>query len=336
MVNVVVRVRSHQLSAVGRVLPWGLISRVPPPRLIAIDMDGTLLGSAGRVSARNLAALHTAEAAGVEVVIATGRRHGYAMGVLRGLGLRGTSALVSSNGTVVRTHAATLVHRHHMPLATARWLCTHAADFRSTLVFTFDNLDPDGRENPGALVVEQTSELHGSIGRWMEANAPFIRTVNVLEEALEPDAPQGAPIQAMLCGPVARMRAAEARLLEHPGVIAVGATGSDQPDPDGGPALTLHRTEYPDRDLSIVDILPAGCSKATAIARLAEAQGIIPSQILAIGDNWNDLPMLEFAGQAVVMANAPADFQAHARSRRWILGLSNDEDGVAHAIESVL
>ncbi len=295
-------------------------------------MDGTLLGSDGRVSPRNLAALRAAEISGVEIVIATGRRHGYAMKVLRELGLRSSSLLVSSNGTVIRTHAAELLHRHHLPLATARWLCAHAADFRSTLLFTFDTLDAAGNESSGSLIVEQTSELHGSIGRWMEANAPFIRTVATLEDALLPNQPQGAPIQAMLCGRIARMRAAEARLLEHPGVVPVGALHRDHP----GAELTLHRTEYPDRDLSILDILPAGCSKATAIARLAELRGIGCEDVMAIGDNWNDLPMLEFAGRAVVMANAPEDFLTFAGSRGWALGRSNDENGVAEVIEAIL
>jgi hydroxymethylpyrimidine pyrophosphatase-like HAD family hydrolase len=301
------------------------------PRLIAIDMDGTLLGSDGRVSARNSAALLEAEAAGVQVVIATGRRHGYAMGVLRELGLRASSVVVSSNGTVTRTHDAQLVHRHHMPLATARWLCSHAADFRNTLVLTFDTVTTDGNETVGALVMEQPNELQNNIGRWMDANRPVIRTVEAIEEVLETNHRHGPPIQAMLCGPVARMRAAEARLLEHPGVLPVGASSAHETA-----ELTLHRTEYPERDLCIVDILPAGCSKATALARLTASQDIHSSEILAIGDNWNDLPMLEFAGQAVVMANAPEDLLAHARSRGWSIGLSNDEDGVAHAIELAL
>ena len=300
------------------------------PRLIAIDMDGTLLGSDGRVSARNLAALRAADAAGVEIVIATGRRHGYAMGVLRELGLRGSSALVSSNGTVVRTIAAELLHRQHMPLDTALWLCRHAAEFRSTLVFTFDTVDEAGHESAGALVMESESDLNNRIGRWMDANRPYIRTVGNLEEALENLSPAQAPVQAMLCGSVARMRAAEARLLEHPGVVPVGrACGPDA-------ELTLHRTEYPERDLSIVDILPAGCSKASAITRLAAAQGIAAAEVMAIGDNWNDLPMLEYAGRPVVMRNAPADFLALARERGWTVGLSNDEDGVAEAMEQAL
>jgi hydroxymethylpyrimidine pyrophosphatase-like HAD family hydrolase len=257
------------------------------------------------------------------------------MEVLRGLGLRETLALVSSNGTVIRTYGSALLHRHHMPLAAARWLCGHANHFRSSLVFTFDLIAPDGREEPGALVMEERNDLQQNIGRWMEANRHAIHTVDDIHSVFAGDSPDNepdkAPIQAMLCGPVARMREAEARLLEHPSVIPVGVS---ETHPDA--QLTLHRTEYPDRDLSIVDILPAGCSKATAIARLAESQGITRPEILAIGDNWNDLPMLAFAGQRVVMGNAPADLQEYALTQDWSMGLSNDEDGVAHAIETAL
>ena len=59
-------------------------------------------------------------------------------------------------------------------------------------------------------------------------------------------------------------------------------------------------------------------------------------EVLAIGDNWNDVPMLEEAGRAVVMSNAPEDVKELGRVRGWTVGLSNDEDGVAVAIEEVL
>ena len=88
-----------------------------PIRMIAVDMDGTLLGSDGKVSTRNLAALKAAELAGVEVVVATGRRHCYAMRQLRGLGLSEENALISSNGTVTRTLGTTLIERNLMPRA---------------------------------------------------------------------------------------------------------------------------------------------------------------------------------------------------------------------------
>jgi HAD superfamily hydrolase (TIGR01484 family) len=297
-----------------------------PTRMIAIDMDGTLLNSNGRVSPRNLAALQLAESSGVEIVVATGRRHSYAMRVLRALNLHPRSALVSSNGTVIRTLDAQLLHRTHMSLDTARWLCHHLTDFRNTLVLTFDLVDSTGEDSRGALVVEHLDDLHTSIGRWMRSNEPYIAHIARLEDALY----SAPPIQMMLCGPTARMAEAEARLLEHPLVTGVG-------EPEAANAeITLHRTAYPEKDLSIVDILPAGCSKASALEHLATLRGIDPKDILAIGDNWNDLAMLRLAGHSVLMSNAPTDLIALAHAANWTVAPSNDQDGVAVAIEAAL
>src|SRR5580698_6061647 len=290
-------------------------------RLIAVDMDGTLVGPDGRVSDRNLAAMKAAELAGVQVVVATGRRHSYAMRVLRGLGLREEDALISSNGTVTRTIGAKLLDRTLLPLETARWLCGHVEEFRNALVITFDKVGPDGEDARGALVVEHLAVLTASIGKWMAANEPYIAHVAPIERALEDE----APIQMMLCGTVERMRRAEARLLEHPGVSAVGAALQER----AGVEVALHRTEYPGRDLSILDILPAGCSKGSALLRLAAARGVGAEEIVAIGDNWNDVSMLEVAGRAVLMGNAPEDLKEMAVGRGWAVGKRHDEDGVA-------
>jgi hypothetical protein len=384
-------------------------------------MDGTLLGDDGRVSPRNLAALLAAQAAGILVVVATGRRHSYAMHVLRPLGLHHSSVLVSSNGTVTRTLGSSsagssssasfpadpipsqLIARTHLPHATALWLCGHVDEFRNALVLTFDRVGPDGDDTRGALVVEHLDNLTASIGRWMADNEPYIAHVIPIERALDA-ANSDAPIQAMLCGTIERMARAEARLLEHPGVSASGhpsgrsgrtmngpATTAPSTTPGapqnsviptaGGaigvpgelarwgeaigvpgelarwgeaaavveqpphfssapaqptPLLTLNRTEYPARDLSILDILPAGCSKGAAILSLAATHGIAPAQILAIGDNWNDVSMLEIAGSAVLMANAPPDLKLFAASRGWPIAPPNSADGVAHTIESAL
>jgi hydroxymethylpyrimidine pyrophosphatase-like HAD family hydrolase len=330
-------------------------------RMIAIDMDGTLLGDDGRVSLRNLAALHAAQAAGIEIVVATGRRHSYAMHVLRPLGLHHASVLVSSNGTVTRTLGSfgadpipsQLIARTHLPHATALWLCGHVDEFRNALVLTFDRTGPDGEDSRGALVVEHLDNLTASIGRWMAANERYIAQVIPIERALyDEGSNHDQPIQAMLCGTIARMARAEARLLEHPGVSASGHTqtpggpsfaASSQrvghlpsTDPEPAPILTLNRTEYPARDLSILDILPAGCSKGAAILSLAATHSIDPAQILAIGDNWNDVSMLEIAGAAVLMANAPEDLKALARTRNWRIAPANTGDGVADTIESAL
>lgn len=289
-------------------------------------MDGTLLHSDGHVSERNLNAIREAEARGIEVVIATGRRHCYAMRVLRQLDRPAHTALISSNGTVIRTLGSELLHRSHMPVETARWLCGHVRDFRGTLVLTFDKVRADGEDERGALVCEGVEELNASIGRWMEVNEPYIKHVSPIEQALD----DAAPIQMMLCGPVERMREAEAHLLTDPRITNVD--GECTPDIE----VTLHRTEYPHRDLCIMDILPAGCSKASALSHLAELRGIDASEILAIGDNWNDVPMFQMAGRTAVMANAPPDLQALAKERGWILAPSNDEDGVAGVLEDLM
>jgi hydroxymethylpyrimidine pyrophosphatase-like HAD family hydrolase len=96
--------------------------------------------------------------------------------------------------------------------------------------------------------------------------------------------------------------------------------------------ITVLRTEYPERDLSIVDILNTGCSKGHALERWANYRGIPREQVMAIGDNYNDVEMLAFAGRPFIMGNASAEL----RSRGWALTLSNAENGVAAAIEQVL
>ena len=294
-------------------------------RMIALDLDGTLLGADGRVSARNLAALMAAEEAGIDVAIATGRRHCYALHVLRGLGLQDETILVSSNGAVVRSFASDLIERTLMQKDTAEWLCGHLGEFRNALVVTFDRVQPDGEDSRGALVVEEFEDLQGSIAHWMRNNDRYIAQVTPIEDSLKDD----APIQMMLCGTVQRMRRAEAHMAGQPQIAGVGI---HKP----GAMITLNRTEYPARDLSIVDILPAGCSKGSALVRLAEARGFGADEIMAIGDNWNDLSMLEVAGFPVLMGNAPLDLHAMALERGWVTTRENHADGVAEAIYAAL
>jgi hydroxymethylpyrimidine pyrophosphatase-like HAD family hydrolase len=307
-------------------------------RMVAVDIDGTLLGAEGKISARNVSALKAAERAGIEVVVATGRRHSYAMKVLRGVGLSEENGLISSNGAVIRTLGARLLERTLLEQQTAGWLCGHMGTFRNSLLVTFDRVQADGEDTRGALVVEEMDELNGSIGRWMAANEPYIEQVVPMEAALGRE----GLIQMMLCGTIERMRQAEALLLGDPKIVGVGIDPlrkseirRERGEP-GKSAAALHRTEYPERDLSIVDILPAGCSKGQAILDLAQVRGVKPEEILAIGDNWNDVSMLEAAGSAVLMANAPEDLKEVAAVRGWAVGAHHLEDGVAVAIEAAL
>ncbi len=242
--------------------------------MLAIDIDGTLLPSAGtRVSERTCRTLREAESAGLEVVIATGRRQAYAMPLLSPMGLRPETVLITSNGTVTRTMAGESIDRFFLPVETARELCPALRPFGTT-VFTFD------REGPGELVLESLQALHERIALWVEANRPWIREVRPLERAFDGGE---APVQGMVCGGVPEMRRAEEWLTaQSRWRRRLNCTG---------PSI-------PSRDLTIVDILPPGCSKGAALRRLAEKQGVAPESILAIGDNWNDLEMLEFGRPA--------------------------------------
>jgi hydroxymethylpyrimidine pyrophosphatase-like HAD family hydrolase len=100
--------------------------------------------------------------------------------------------------------------------------------------------------------------------------------------------------------------------------------------------ITMHRTEYAERDLSILDLLPPHCSKGTALAGCVRTLGLEPGEVMAIGDNFNDQTMLEYAGHAVVMGNAGAEMLALAHEHGWATTVSNDNDGVAKILEPLI
>jgi Cof subfamily protein (haloacid dehalogenase superfamily) len=278
------------------------ISKIPI-RLLATDIDGTLLNPQFQISDGDLNALRKAHASGIEIVLVTGRRHSFALPIAKQLGF--DLWLISSNGAVTRSLSGETFHRDMMPAATCRKLCAAMQEFRGNTVLTFD------KEIKGALVLEHMDELGPSIRRWLEKNIEFIEFVVPIENALVSD-----PIQAMFCGTIARMNAA-LKTLENAGM-------QDK--------ITVLRTEYPARDLLMIDVLNAGCSKGHALERWANYRGFLRDQVMAVGDNHNDVEMLEFAGHPVIMGNACEEL----RGRGWRVTRGNDACGVAAAVELAL
>jgi Cof subfamily protein (haloacid dehalogenase superfamily) len=279
-------------------------SRSPRPiRLIATDIDGTLLNPQFHISEGDLWALQQAHAAGIEIVLVTGRRHTFALPIAQQLGF--DLWLISSNGAVTRSLAGETFHRDMMPREICRELCARMQDFRGHTVLTFD------KETKGAIVLEHLDDLNASIRRWLEKNMAYIDFVVPIENALTSD-----PVQAMFCGSMARMSEA-LRALEGAGMAN---------------RVTVLRTEYPERDLSMIDVLNSGCSKGHALQRWAAHRGFTREQVMAIGDNHNDVEMLEFAGHPVIMGNACEEL----RGRGWSITLGNNECGVAAAVSHVL
>jgi len=279
----------------------------PSIRLLAVDIDGTLTDPNFKVSARNIEALRAAHHAGVQIVLATGRRHDYAMPIADEIGV--PLLLMSSNGALLRSSEGQTHFTEYMPAEVARKLIGHMDEYRPHAVLTFDR--PANTPGNDSLVLECADELNNTVSRWLEVNRPYIKFVSPLEDALTED-----PLQAMYCGRLAKMELIEKRL-QQASFLA---------------EITVLKTQYDHRDLCILDILTKDCSKGHALRRWAASQGIDRRQIMAIGDNYNDLEMLEFAGLAVVMGNASHDLKQSG----WKVTGSNSESGVAQALEEVL
>jgi Cof subfamily protein (haloacid dehalogenase superfamily) len=272
-------------------------------RLLALDIDGTLLNSQFVIGEADLAALRRLHDQGVHIMLCTGRRHTFAMPIAHLLGFE--LWLCSSNGAVTRSTLGETFHREFLPATVCKQLCAHMIGFRGGTVLTFD------KDTRGALVIERDDDMQESVGRWLAHNANYIEYVSPIENSLTED-----PLQAMFCGSIEFVAGAERRLRDFPLL----------------PTLSILKTQYDHRNLSMVDVLPLGVSKGHALTRWATAHGVTKDQIMAVGDNFNDVEMLAAAGHPFIMGNACHELKQNG----YRLTLSNDECGVAAAIDLVL
>jgi Cof subfamily protein (haloacid dehalogenase superfamily) len=271
-----------------------------PIRLIAIDIDGTLVDTRSQVPERNKRALAEAAGQGVEIVIATGRRYDFAKPILDTLTCPVT--VIASNGALVRTADGTTPLRRLLPVAVAREVLDVTRAWRDNAALAFD------RPREQQVIFERIDRTHPARRAYAEHNAPFIAEMAPLEAALVE-----APLQVMFNGPVVAMRALVACL--------TSSTMANR--------ISLAATEYPARDFALVDVLTAGCTKGSMLTDWMAHRGIVREQVMALGDNLNDLEMLEAAGLPVVMANAVPEL----RGRGWHETARHDECGVAQAVE---
>ena len=266
-------------------------------QLIGIDVDGTLLDSGGRFPQANRDAIHAAVEAGVHVALVTGRSYPFARPVAEGLPANLT--LIVSNGAVERGMDGSTRARRLLDKNVARTVLDANAGHRAATALVFD------RDVHGQIVFETMDWSHpGRKGYWARNKAYIARSVP-LEDALTED-----PIQVMFNGGYADMRvlAGEIRAQAHD--------------------VTVSLTEYVDRDFSLVDVTSPIATKGHALESCARSLGLGREQVMAVGDNFNDLEMLEFAGTPVVMDNAVEAL----KTRGFHQTGSQDEAGVAQAI----
>ena len=271
-----------------------------PVRLIAVDIDGTLLDAASRLPDANRQAIQAAAARGIDVVLATGRAFHHARRVAARLDAPVT--LIVNNGALVKTPEGETLARRGVPRDLARALIVATRSVREGAALIFDR--PDDRQ----YVYERIDWSHPQRQWYYDRNRIYMTKVEPLETALDDD-----PVQVAFTGGVADMRTLAGR------VRALPSAG----------ALTVTLTEYEQRDFSLLDVTAQGCSKGAALEDWAARRGVLPAGIMAVGDNLNDLDMLELAGHPVVMGNAVAEL----KRRGWPQTAGHDEAGLAQAIQ---
>ncbi len=268
-------------------------------RLLALDIDGTLLTSERAIAPRTRAALDRARGRGVRLVLVTGRRLPSARRIARDLG--GDVPLVLHNGALV-VEGDQLVRSLALPRDVAREATWYG------LTRGVEPVVHCGARGEGRLLMRSGAEPSPLMRYYLERAGEDVRIVRDLLVALDDE----EPMQVMFGGGPEEMEATRGAL---EGMLAARAR--------------IERSVYPAKGLVILEVLERSVGKAAAVAFLQARWGIPAEETMAIGDNWNDREMIANAGLGFVMGNADPEL------RRQGLALlpSNDEDGVAEAIE---
>jgi len=269
-------------------------------RLIALDIDGTLLDSRWQLPEANRAAIAEATRRGIEVALVTGRRYDFAMPVARKLDSPLT--MIVNNGALIRSVEGQTHLRHLLRRSTAEQVLELTRPWREGAAVIFD------RPLQNQVMLEMLDPDDSMRYAYYSRNKKFIGLTSPLENCLTED-----PIQVMLSGKVEPMREVE--------VILRGAAFKEE--------FSLAVTCYRSKDFAMIDVINSRCSKGSSLAEWAALRGFTRQEVMAIGDNHNDLEMLSFAGIPVVMGNSVAVLKTYG----WHETGTNDENGVALAIE---
>jgi 5-amino-6-(5-phospho-D-ribitylamino)uracil phosphatase len=284
-------------------------------RLLALDVDGTLTTSRHEISAATVAAIRRVHAAGITVVLATGRRYRDVLEVARRLGV--DTPLVTASGALVKRPSdhATLLRAEFAVGVLEGVVGAIVAAGHEPVVYTdsfalgYDFHCRVAAESAATRAAGGRAAASG-LAEYLEKNRNLANVVPDLHRAVPADAFAGFTM-----GGRDEMAALEA---------ALGAAFPDR--------LSLHTIRSPRYRDWMCEIAPAGVTKWSGIRRLAEAWGITPAEICAVGDDVNDLPMVEAAGLGIAMGNARPELLAAADR---VVGTS-DEDGLVEVAEIVI
>jgi len=267
-------------------------------RLVAIDVDGTLLTSAQAISPATRATIRAVLERGVRVVLVTGRSFSQTRAFAEELGV--TAPLIVHNGALVKDTAGRVFDVRLLEPEVVREIIRRARVHRMDLI-VFEDPEGEGRAILEPIAPENDRMLR-YLSRWR-------RPAEIV-----PDLMLSVDRAVLALTTVDRWKKAR--------------RFADAIEREFSGRVRVWRTEYPRRDVALVDIVSPECSKARALDGLARQWGIAPLEIMVVGDNWNDLEMLAYAGLGVVMGNAEEELK---QLGYYVTG-TNDEDGLAHAL----
>jgi Cof subfamily protein (haloacid dehalogenase superfamily) len=272
-----------------------------PIKLIAMDLDGTLLDGRGKLPAENARAIEQAAARGIEIIIVTGRR--FLSAKVSAESLACDLHFIASNGAVIKSRSGETEYRKLLPAAVAREVLEATPKFRALAGVIFD------RSRERQVIFERIDWNSAYVGPYLSRHRDQVAEVEPLTSCLDGE----DPVEILYLGECATVRQVVNVLRGLPSAAR----------------FELALTEYEARNVSMVDVLQRGVSKGVALAEWAARRGMAREEVMAIGDNWNDREMLQYAGLPVVMGNSVAALKEHG----WATTLTNDECGVAHAIQ---
>ncbi len=278
-------------------------------RLLAVDLDGTLLDSSGRVPEANVHALQRARAAGLFTVICTGRGLKESAGIIRALDY--DQPMVLANGAMIADAETGLtLHRAALEPHVAMSVVDHLCQGDDAVLVL---LDPAEVEHD--YLVVRPERLTDNTRWWFDhVNATYRATDRPSEADLH------HALRVGIVGPASHMPPVQARVERRfTGLFVQHFMAVDNTDPREEP-------------VHILEVFTEGVSKWSALEWLAQTHNIAPRQIAAIGDQINDIAMIDGAGCGIAMANAVPRVLELADRRT----ASNDEAGVAAAIERLL
>ena len=293
--------------------------------ILAVDLDGTLIGPDGRVSHAHTNAINRARHDGLEIVVCTGRgliESGHALSAIDGATPaegRAVAPVVVAGGAMIADAASrTTLHRWPMRHELVRRLCGYFAQ-RERAPLLLKDRDAAGYD----YLVVDSGPIEEPSRWWFEHMGVEVKFIGDIEQDEHPEHTVRvgfAATAAVMADLAAGIHAGFGDKARTQHFAAV--SGSKDAGPSG----------VKDEDIHLLEVFDPQVSKWTAIHRLALEQGVPRERIAAIGDEINDVQMIEGAALGIAMGNAVQRVKEAAN----VVAPSNAEDGVAFAIDRIL